>query len=306
MLIHLLLTAILLPLLAVMPAAETVAQPSIQERLETEIASYPGRIGICARHLETGEEIRIRADEKFPSASVIKTPVMVEFFIQQAEGKVHLDDTYIVKDEDKVGGSGTIQNVTGEVELTFREAIELMITVSDNTTTNVVIDGIGGLWEGIHAMNRRMEELGLKYTRLMNKMMSFKTKTNTPDSLRYGVGVTTPEDQALLYELIYRGKIVNEEVSNSMLEVLLRQKYNSIIPGELPQEDDAGIQVAHKTGSIENAVLDAGIVLTPRGNYVIALFADGTEHPDWPGVRETSKKLAQLSRMVYDHFISEQ
>jgi len=161
----------------------------------------------------------------------------------------------------------------------------------------------------------------LKNTRLLNKMMWFKTKTQSPDSLRNGVGVTTPEDTALLYERIAQGEITNRDTCDQMIAILKRQKYNSIIPGQLPMEEVPGIEVAHKTGSVGNAVIDAGIVSTPKFDYVIALFADGADeeqwqrmlasrepmaipgdNENWPGVSAASRKLAKISRMVFDEF----
>jgi len=196
-----------------------------------------------------------------------------------------------------------------------------MITISDNTATNEVVDGIGGLWDGIYAMNERMRTFGLKHTKLMNKMMWFKTKTKTDDSLRYGVGVTTPEDQVLLYEKIHRGRIVDSSACNEMLAVLKRQKYHSMIPGQLPLKEIPELWVAHKTGSVGDAVCDAGIVHTPKGDYTIAVFADGTDEiewqemlagkrdrgipgtrKDWPGEKAAIEKLARISRIVFDHF----
>jgi|GEM_PF-664836 len=293
----------------------------VLEELIAEARDFPGRIGVCARHLGTGEEIHLLAQEKFPTASSIKTAIMLEFFYQQAEGKVALDDPCVVLDEEKVSGSGTLQDATGPVESTYREMIELMITISDNTATNEVIDGVGGLWDGIHALNNRLETLGLRHTRLMNKLMSFETKTRTPDSLRYGVGVTTPADQVTLYTQIYRGEVINRAACDEMLAVLKRQKHRSMIPRLLPFEETPELWVAHKTGSVSDAACDAGIVHSPGGDYVIALFADGTDEAewqemlageremdipgtrkDWPGVSAATQKLATISRIVYDHF----
>jgi len=302
-------------------ASEASSSAGVLERIAAEAEDFPGRLGVCARHLDTGEEIRFRAQEKFPTASAIKTAVMVEFFRQQAEGRISLDDPCVVLDSEKVGGSGTLQDATGPVESTYREMIELMITISDTTAPNVVVAGIGGLWDGIHAMNNRLETLGLKHTRLLNKMMGFKTKTKSPDSLRYGVGVTTPEDQVMLYERIYRGQIVDRATCDAMLDILKKQKYHSMIPGQLPMKEIPEIWVAHKTGSVGDAVIDAGIVHTPKGDYAIALFADGTDdvqwqemlagkrekgipgtREDWPGGSAAMKKLATISRIIFDHF----
>ncbi len=297
------------------------AVADVQEAIRQEEQDFGGRLGVCARRLDTGEEIRYRAGQKFPTASSIKTAVMMEFFIQQAQGKVDLDDPTVVLPSEMVGGSGDLQAATGPVRTDYRDIIEKMITISDNTATNEAVDAVGGLWDGIYRMNERLRTFGLKNTRLLNKMMWFKTKTQSPDSLRNGVGVTTPEDMALLYELIAKGEIVNRETSEEMIAILKRQKYNSIIPGQLPMEEIPEIGVAHKTGSVGNAVIDAGIVSTPKFDYVIALFADGTDeeqwqrmlagrepmaipgdNENWPGVSAASKKLTKISWMIFNEF----
>jgi len=298
-----------------------IVQADVFGQIESETGNFPGRIGLCARHLETGEEIHFHSTEKYPTASSIKTALMVELFLQQAEGRISLDDPCVVLDEEKVGGSGILQNATGSIDSTYRGMTERMITISDNTATNEVVDGIGGLWDGILAMNERMRVLGLQHTKLLNKMMWYKTKTRSLDSLRYGVGVSTPEDQVLLYERIYRGLIVNRTVCDEMLVVLGRQKHTSMIPARLPFEEVPDLHVAHKTGSVGDAVVDAGIVFTPRGDWAIALFADGTDETqwqrmlageielgipptrkDWPGEKAALEKLATLSRIVFDYF----
>jgi beta-lactamase class A len=294
---------------------------SIADRIALEAENFQGRIGLCARHLGSGEEIHYRSSERFPTASAIKTCIMAEFFCQQAEGLISLDDPCVVLEEEKIGGSGTLQDATGEVKADYRQMIELMITISDNTATNECIDGIGGLWDGIYAMNGRMKRYGLHQTKLLNKMMWYKTKTRSPDSLRYGVGVSSPVDMVLLYERLYRGLMVDRAASDAMLDVLKRQQYRSTIPGRLPKDTIPPIVVAHKTGSVGDAVVDAGIVYTPRGDWAIELFADGTaeaqwqrmlagEEPmgipsvrsDWPGEEAAVEKLAALSRLVFDYY----
>jgi beta-lactamase class A len=253
---------------------------SIADRIALEARDFPGRIGLCARHLGTGEEIHYRSSERFPTASSIKTCIMAEFFCQQAEGLISLDDPCVILEEEKIGGSGTLQDATGEVKTDYRKMIELMITISDNTATNECIDGIGGLWDGIYAMNGRMKRYGLHQTNLLNKMMWYKTKTRSPDSLRYGVGVSSPVDMVLLYERLYRGLIVDRAASDAMLDVLKRQKYHSMIPGQLPGDTIPPIVVAHKTGSVGDAVGTRGLFTRPGGLGHRAV-ADGTDEAQW-------------------------
>ncbi|NOZ61407.1 MAG: serine hydrolase, partial [Calditrichaeota bacterium] len=233
-----------------------------------------GRIGVMAKNLDTGEQIGYRASEKFPTASVIKLPVMVEYFFQVKEGKVSPTQEIELSDANKWGGSGLFQFFNGMSQQKLTDAVLLMITISDNTATNMVIDALGRTHaEKLAAVNDRMVALGLKNTRLLNKLMSWETKTNSPESIRYGVGVSTPGDMNLLCEKIFRREIVDSAACDAMIDLMKKQFYNDKIPRFLPKEE-AQIRVAHKTGSVTGVSNDVGLILSPRANISLAIFIE--------------------------------
>ena len=269
------------------------ADPILQDWIEDVLQGYPGIFGVAIENLISREITLVNGELKFPTASTIKVPIMVEVFQQIDQGKLSLDDTFIIREEDKVGGSGTLQNKTGDIPITLGEALELMISISDNTASNVCIDAVGGLWEGINRINCSMEELGLSYTRLMNKLMGFSTKRNYPDSLRYGVGVTRPVDMMLLLEKIYRKEAASPESCQQMLEILKRGTGKSMLLRNLPE----GTLVAHKNGTVSGVRADMGIIFSPAGPLIVCAF---TEENKNDGL--ATEKIGEVTRLVYDYY----
>lgn len=140
------------------------------------------------------------------------------------------------------------------------------------------------------AVNERMISLGLKNTRLLNKLMSWTTKKNTPESLRYGIGVSTPADMVLLLEKMYRSELVDSSASREMIEVMSHQQWNSMIPRLLSWETEPELKVAHKTGSVTGVRVDVGLVFSPRTDFAIAVFCDKVRD-----LRDSEDNLAELA-----------
>lgn len=256
-----------------------------------------------AKNLRTGEILAYKSNEKFPTASVIKVPVMVEYFYQLAQGKVNPTQKIKLNESNKWGGSGLYQYFYGETEQQLVDAVMMMITISDNTGTNLVIDALGNTHEEkLAAVNDRMKSLGLKDTRLLNKLMSWETKTDLPESIRYGIGVTTPSDMVLLLEKMFNRQLVDSTSSEAMINLMLKQQYNSLIPRLLPFETTPNLRVAHKGGSVTGVRNNVGLILSPGANIAIAIFCDQIQ--DRRGSPENDGVLAaaKAARMVWNHF----
>ncbi|MDZ7292995.1 MAG: class A beta-lactamase-related serine hydrolase [candidate division KSB1 bacterium] len=287
--------------------AQEHLQTSTSAQLLAQLSSLEERsflrLGLAAKNLRTGELIGFRAAEKFPTASAIKVPIMVEYFYQVRAGRLSPDQLVVLADSNKWGGSGILQYFRGRSSIKLADAMMLMITVSDNSGTNLVLDALGGSHEQkLAAVNERMIALGLKNTRLLNKLMSWPTKKNTPESLRYGVGVSTPADMILLLEKMYRGELVDSAASREMVEVMSRQQYNSMIPRFLPWETEPNLRVAHKTGSVTGVRVDVGLVLSPRTDFALAIFCDEARDQ-----RDSEDNLAELAvakaaRLCWNYF----
>jgi len=263
---------------------------------------FGGILGLSAKNLKTGKIIACNSSRKFPTASVIKLPILVEFFFQVAAGKIKPETEVMLTDSLKKGGSGVLQFYSGSSKIKLIDAATLMIIVSDNTATNLVLDALGTTHpERLQAVNERMVSLGLQNTRLLNKLMNWKTKTDSPESIRYGVGVTTPDDMLLLLEKMYHGELVSPEYSRQMLDILKRQQYDSMIPRYLPSTQYK-IQVAHKTGSVTAVRNDVGIIFSEVGDFAVSIFCD-----DIQDYRFSIDNLAEIAgakatRLLWNYF----
>ncbi len=265
--------------------------------------SFGGRMGIMAKNLRTGEVLAVAAEEKFPTASVIKLPIMVEYFYQVSEGKISAEQTVVLDSTNKWGGSGLYQYFHGRSKQKLSDAVMMMIVISDNTATNLVLDALGQTHEKkLAAVNDRMQALGLKNTRLLNKLMSWDTKTDSPESIRYGVGVSTAADMVLLLEKMYHGQLVDSVACRQMIKILGHQFYEDMIPRLLPAE----AWVAHKTGSVTAVRADVGLVLSPKTDFAIAIFCDQIR--DYSGSPDNSAVLAmaRAARLVWNIFTGDQ
>ncbi len=270
------------------------------QRLEGQ---YGGHLGVMAKNLRTGETVRYNAEERFPTASLIKYPVMAAYFQAVAEGRVKPDMSIRLTAADKKTGSGILQGLDEGATLSLRDVVRLMIILSDNTATNLVLDRLAESHsERLAYVNDFVKTVGLKNTRLLNRLYSWDTKQRTPEGIRYGIGVTTPEDMVTLSEALYRKSLVSEQASGEMLGILKDQMYNTMIPRFLPAQECAAFAVAHKTGGVQETKTDAGLVLSDKLDMAVAILVD--KHPDHGDGGNNGAVLlaAHVARAIWNHF----
>jgi beta-lactamase class A len=262
---------------------------------------YGGHLGVMAKNLRTGEEVRYNAGERFPTASVIKLPVMVAYYQAVSEGRLDAAQRITLAASDKK--PSLLQQLGDGLTLTIQDAVRLMIVLSDNTATNLVLDRLADTHAGrLQTVNDLMTRLGLKNTRLLNRLYSWDTKQPTPEGIRYGIGVSTPEDMVVLMEGLYRKTLINEKASEAMTGVLQAQFYDDMIPRLLPGQECERFSVAHKTGFVQETKVDVGLILSDRADIALAIFID--KHPDHAeGLNNTGLLLAaHVSRAIWNHF----
>lgn len=289
-------------------AAAAADASAIERRIGARLTSFAGLMGVAATHLDTGETIAVNADTRFPTASAIKTAVMVETFHQIASGRLRKDQLLTLTDEMKVGGSGVLHSLHGGSQLQVSDLLYLMIALSDNTATNMLIGAVG-----TRNVDDRMAAYGLPLTRLYRPTFRGGHADVFPEEEKeFGLGSSTPRETARLMELIARGKAVSREASEEMVGLLEKQQYREMIPRSLPGAD-AGVKVANKTGQDEEKLLDAAgirgairvdaaIVTTPKGRYVLAVFARRVKDTRWSVDNDALATGAEISRMVFDYF----
>ena len=281
------------------------AQTSIQDSALTELQRleerYGGRLGMMAKNLGTGEVVRYRADERFPTASVIKLPIMAAYYHLVGQGKVDPKQRVELTAADKKPDSGFLQFLDVGATMSLQDAVRLMIVLSDNTATNLVLDRLAATHdERLAAVNTFLAGRGLKNTRLLNRLYSWDTKKDTPEAIRYGIGVSTAEDMVLFLEQLHARTLVDSASCDAMLEILKGQFYNDMIPRFLPASDCAYLTVPHKTGGVNESKIDVGLILSDRANIAIAVFVD--KHPDHRDATDNQALLlaAHASRVAWN------
>lgn len=250
--------------------------------LEQASNAYPGRVGIYLKDLHTGKTWEYNADRLFPSASLVKVPIMAAVFEKIKLGAITLDTQIRLTRRDRVGGSGSLKWVRDGTSLSVMEIIYKMITESDNTATRMLIDYVG-----MDYLEDNFKKLGLVQTNICQTGMSLASGRVKNDNY------TTPREMAGLMERIYAGELVNREASQFMLEVLKHNKSKSRLRKGLP----LGWEIGHKTGLLRRACHDAGIVFSPRGDYVIAVLT--SEAPNYTAAKNFISKVAKLTYMYY-------
>jgi len=282
-------------LLAVAPAPAQLA--SLRPQLEQRIAQHKGTVGVSIIDLATGERLSIRGDDPVSSASVIKLPILVELFHQVQRGPLKLTDPIIMLASDQRPGSGVLQFLSTPHQLTVGDAATLMIILSDNTATNLIIDKVG-----IRNVNARMDSLGLKHTRLHAKVfLGTSTSIDTAATRLWGFGVTTPSDIAEIFARLYRGQIVSDSASKQMIGILK----NNFDYAEVPRYLPAGVSVAHKTGALNASRHDCGIVFSKPRDYVICVMTSDNVDQTWRLDTEARVTIADIARITHEFMTSQ-
>jgi beta-lactamase class A len=300
----------MLPLLCALLAAAAAGSPStasLQSRVEEAVRSLRGAMGVAAKDLTTGETVFVNADVPFPTASVIKVAVMVEVFHQMAEGRLRREDTITLEDSAKVGGSGVLPRLHGGLVLTIGDLVDLMMTVSDNTATNLLIGRVGTA-----NVDQRLVSYGLARTKLFRPTFRDGRPDVFPEEEKeFGLGVTTPREMARLMELIAEGRVVDRASSEAMIAIMREQAFRTMIPRSLPETDEVVIadkpgwdteKHADATGVRRHVRGDVAIVTTPRGRYVLAIHARQVHDTRWGPDNEATVLAARISEMVYAAF----
>lgn len=236
-------------------------QKVLWQKLESAIDAtdqhLDGVMGIAIQDLTTGDHFFLREDEVFAQASSIKIAVLANLYLQAQQGKLKLTDLYTVQSSDLVPDSDIMGGLTpGVTHLTLRDLATMMVAVSDNSATNVLIDRVG-----MQNVNAMLDSIGLTHTRLRRKMMDLEAAKRGREN------ISTPREMMTLLDVLYHGKILNKEWAADFFKMLSTNK-NSWIPRDLP----ADLKVADKPGSLEAVRNDSGVVFVEGRPYVICVM----------------------------------
>jgi beta-lactamase class A len=265
-----------------------------------EILSFDGDVFVYARNLATGASFGWREDERVRTASTIKLPIMAAVFAKVRKGEARWNERIELRDQDKVSGSGVLQELSHGVQLPQRDQVRLMIVVSDNTATNLVLDRITA-----DAVNDFLDTLGLRQTRALRKVRGDGANLKAPsgwsragqleENRRFGLGVSTPREMVELLALLDQGKAVSPEDSREMLAILERQQYKDGIGRKLSE-----YKVASKSGALDALRSDVGIVYAPQGKVAMAITVDGMKKVDYTEDNAGLLLIARLARLLVE------
>jgi beta-lactamase class A len=293
----------------------------LRARLQTLADGFPGTMGVAVRDLKTGEEVAINGDRLFPMASVFKVPVMVEVFRQIEAGKFALDDRIEVGDNERTLGSGVLTRLSSGLRPTVQDLITLMIILSDNEATDILIRKVGAAnvtatMRSLGLNNIRVDrttfELIRDYLALMDERAQGKTLkelqalspplNQSPERVaaaerefsRILKDVASPSDMTRLMEKIYKGEAASRKSCDQMLRILGEQQFNQRLPHYLPES----ARMQHKTGTIGSTTNDAGIMYVRGYPVAITVFTMDKRIPRG----EVEDYMGRVARAVYDFF----
>ncbi|HKW75299.1 MAG TPA: serine hydrolase [Terriglobales bacterium] len=266
---------------------ETQKRQLLWKKLQADIGQMnqqlDGVLAVALKDLTSGDEFLINGDEIMPQASSIKIAILADLYLQAQQGKVNLGESYTVRQQDLVPGSDVLLGLTpGYTRLNLRDLASIMVAVSDNSAANILTDRLG--MENINAM---LEGLGLHTTRLRRKMMDLKAASEGREN------VSTTREMMTLLEAIYRGKVLNKEMTADFFKVLSTHKESSMLQG-LPDD----VTAANKPGELEAVRNDSGIVFVKNRPYVLCVMT--TYLKDERDGSAAIKKIAALTWSYFD------
>ena len=246
---------------ATAPASSSVKPQILWQKLGASIQDVDqhldGVMGVAIEDLTTGDHFFLHEDEVFAQASSIKITVLANLYLQAQQGKLKLTDLYTVQSSDLVPDSDIMNGLTpGVTRITLRDLATMMVAVSDNSATNVLIDRVG-----MSNVNAMLDSLGLTHTRLRRKMMDLQAAKEGREN------ISTPREMMTLLDAIHHGKVLDKDSTADFFKVLSTNK-DSWIPRDLPP----GLRIANKPGALEGVRNDSGIVFVEGRPYVICVM----------------------------------
>lgn len=253
----------------------------MKEKLLEQMNKLEGKVSFIYKELNSQETISYQEDMKMKAASIIKIPIMVEVFRQIDSGMLNKDQTHQLKEEDKRPSCGALNRMHEGIELTIQDLCNLMIILSDNTATNILIELMG-----MEQINHSMDEMGLHITRL-NRLL-FDREASAKGIENY---ICASEIAGLL-EKMYQGTLVSKEASAEMIDILKQQRLNGKIPFHFVEK----IEVAHKTGEDDGITHDVGIVYG-EVPFLVCFLGNEVNVPKYERfIQDTTLELFQYSR----------
>jgi beta-lactamase class A len=260
--------------------------------VRAEITPFKGKVFVFAKNLDTGLTYSFNGDERVRTASTIKVAVMIEAFGRVSEGRAKWTDELVLTKAARYGGSGVLPELAEGLRLTLRDCVNLMMVVSDNTATNMVLDYLT-----TDAVNSRMSALGFKDTRLMRRIGGGgeSKEGKEPENKRFGLGSTTPHEMVRILEKLDAGEIVNKAASKEMIDLMKREQARYAIGRTMWD-----VPMASKYGALDRLRSCVAIVYSKRGKIAIAITVDDMPEVNWSVDNPGYLLMSRLSAILIE------
>ncbi len=265
---------------------------SLDARVRAETTPFKGKVFLFAKNLDTGETYSLDGDERVRTASTIKIAVMIEAFGRVAEGRAKWTDELVLTKAARYAGSGVLPELADGLRLTLRDCVNLMMLISDNTATNMVLDDLT-----TDAVNARMNSLGFKGTRIMRRVGSGgeSKEGKDPGNKRFGLGATTPHEMVEILAKLDRGEIISAAASKEMLDLMKREQARYAIGRTI-----ADTPMASKYGALDHLRSCVALVYSKRGKIAIAITVDDMSEVNWLVDNPGYLLMSRLSLILID------
>ena len=268
--------------------ASAPAPLTLQQKVEAAVAGFDGVVGVYAEHLVTGERVEVYADSLFPTASMVKVPLLVGTFDAVERGALAYDQTLVYRDSLAYPGDDLTAALRDSSSVPLSEAVTLMMTMSDNTASLWLQKLVGGA-----VVNDWLARRGFAHTRVNSRVPGREA-----DRTRFGWGQTTPREMARLVTLIRRGEAVSPGADEEMYRAMTRSYWNDEALAALPPT----VQAASKQGAVDRSRSEVVLVNAPHGDYVFCVVTKKQTDTTYEAQNAGFVLLRRLSGLFWDHF----
>jgi beta-lactamase class A len=296
------LSAILLALVFSTASALAQEDTALEAQLRSLVGPYQGKVALFATDLGSGKTVALDADTPVPTASVIKLAVLFEALKQVQAGTVRFNDKLTLRKDDQVGGSGVLAQFDTPLTLTLKDALTMMVIVSDNTATNLAIDHLG-----LNNIDRRIQWLGLSNTWLYKKVFRPPSGPVPPDQPKFGLGKTTAREMAGIMQRFATCNLngpgttaspspQDRQICDTAMAMLKNQTDREDVPRYL------SFDVANKTGALDDVRNDVAIVYAPNGPVIVSAFTYDNKDQSWTPDNAGQLLIGRLAKAILDEW----
>jgi beta-lactamase class A len=269
----------------------------LESQLKELAASHNGKVALYAKNLASGQSVSLDENRPVQTASVIKLPLMLQAFEQVKAGKLTLLTPVVLTKDNQVGGSGILNFMDPGLKLTLKDTISLMMMLSDNTATNMLIDVVG-----LKPTNEMLARMGLKNTYFYKKVFKPAEGAMPADQKQFGLGKTTAEEMAKVMESIYRCDLGDRRLCLEMITIMRGQQYRDMLPRYLQASDSSEdlSPIADKIGALDDVRNDVALVYTKSGPVIISIFTYDNVDKSWTPENKAEILIGRMAKTIVD------